>query len=286
MTATSRVSSVSRLVTAAGSSSPVAGSNSAHLTVTPTLSAAITHGRTLASWSSLLTTISSPGSQSLAIAREMSKVSWVMLRPNTTPSGTPPSRSATAARAASTTSSALRSAGVSRPRLESGWVIACRIASPTTSGVWVPPGPSKYAVPPARLGKCARSAWTSYMLGDPARPADNGAVTLDEAVLALRAAGCVHAEDEAGAHLGDVRRPVGAGLGRRRPRVRTSAGAGGRLGRVRAGPRRPRPRRLRPPPPRRSHPRPRRRPEARRPHRRRPRLRRRRPRGVAGRAAA
>ena len=191
------MSSVSRLVTADGSSSPVAGSNSAHLTVTPTLSAAITHGRTLASWSSLLTTISSPGSQSLAIAREMSNVSWVMLRPNTTPSGTPPSRSATAARAASTTSSALRSAGVSRPRLESGWVMACRIASPTTSGVWVPPGPSKYAVPPARLGKCARSAWTSYMIGDPARPQSTWGVTLDEAVLALRAAGCVHAEDEA-----------------------------------------------------------------------------------------
>ena len=60
--------------------------------MTPTLSAAITHGRTLASWSSLLTMISSPGSQSLAIAREMSKVSWVMLRPNTTPSGTPPTQ--------------------------------------------------------------------------------------------------------------------------------------------------------------------------------------------------
>ncbi len=192
------MSSVSRLVTADGSSSPVAGSNSAHLTVTPALSAAITHGRTLASWSSLLTTISSPGSQSLAIAREMSKVSWVMLRPNTTPSGTPPSRSATAARAASTTSSALRSAGVSRPRLESGWVIACRMASPTTSGVCVPPGPSKYAVPPARLGKCARSAWTSYMLRIlPGTPSTMGSVTLDEAVLALRAAGCVHAEDEA-----------------------------------------------------------------------------------------
>ena len=164
VTATSRVSSVSRLVTADGSSSPVAGSNSAHRTVAPLLSAAITHGRTLASWSSLVTTISSPGSQVFAIAREMSKVSWVMLRPKTTPSGAPPTRSASAVLAASTVSSALRSAGVSRPRFDSGWVIALRIASPTTSGVCVPPGPSKYAVPPARLGKCARRASTSYPL--------------------------------------------------------------------------------------------------------------------------
>ena len=71
-----------------------------------------------------MTTISSPGSQVFAIAREMSNVSWVMLRPKTTPSGAPPTRSASAVLAASTVSSALRSAGVSRPRFESGWVIA------------------------------------------------------------------------------------------------------------------------------------------------------------------
>ena len=78
-----------------GPARPVAGSKSTQRTSAPLASAAITQGRTLASWSSRVTTTSSPGSQSLASARARSKVSWVMLRPNTTPSGTPPIRSAT-----------------------------------------------------------------------------------------------------------------------------------------------------------------------------------------------
>ncbi len=63
------------------------------------------------------------------------------------------------ARRASTTSvSALRSPGSASPRLDSGRDSAAAIASMTGSGVWVPPGPSKWAVPAARAGTWARSA--------------------------------------------------------------------------------------------------------------------------------
>ena len=101
------------------------------------------HGRTFASWSSRVTTISSPGSQVLASARARSKVSWVIDRPNTTPPASQPSRSATAARAPTTTSSARRSAAVTAPRFESPAVIVDAIASATWRGTCDPPGPSK-----------------------------------------------------------------------------------------------------------------------------------------------
>ncbi len=53
-------------------SSPVAGSKSARRTVTPARSAACTHGRMLASWSSRVTTTSSPSDQPAARVRAMS----------------------------------------------------------------------------------------------------------------------------------------------------------------------------------------------------------------------
>ena len=60
-----------------------------------------THGRMLASWSSRVTTTSSPGPQPAASVRARSKVSAVMLRPNTIPRGSAPSRSAIAGAGAS-----------------------------------------------------------------------------------------------------------------------------------------------------------------------------------------
>jgi hypothetical protein len=123
----------------------VAGSNSAHRSRAPTASAASTHGRTLASWSSEVTTTSSPGSQVAASVRATSKVIWVMLRPKTTPAGSACSRSATARRAATTMSSAVRSAAVTRPRLASGDTSVRATTSATGAGTWVPPGPSKWA---------------------------------------------------------------------------------------------------------------------------------------------
>ena len=80
------------------SSSAVAGSSRSHRTVTPARSAAWIHGRTLESWSSSHRTISSPGDQVRDSVREKSYVSAVALRPWTTPSGTPPTRSAIAER--------------------------------------------------------------------------------------------------------------------------------------------------------------------------------------------
>ena len=100
VTATSLVRSVSTSATSSAVSSPVAGSNPIQRTVAPAASAAITQGRTFASWSSRETTTSSPGPQPAASVRARSKVSWVALRPNTMPRGSAPSRSAIAERAA------------------------------------------------------------------------------------------------------------------------------------------------------------------------------------------
>ncbi len=47
------------------------------------------------------------------------------------------------------------------PRFDSGRVSASAIAAPTGAGVWVPPGPSKYAMPVRRAGIWARNAPTS-----------------------------------------------------------------------------------------------------------------------------
>lgn len=57
--------------------------------------------------------------------------------------------------------SALRALATDEPRLDSGPVSVAAIASPTSAGVWVPPGPSKWAMPERREGKRARSAATS-----------------------------------------------------------------------------------------------------------------------------
>ena len=127
------------------------------------LAAISTQGRTLASWSSRLTAISSPAVQVLAIARAMSKVSWVMLRPNTMPAGSAPSRSAIADRADATTASAPCSARVTVPRLAIGEISVSCTARATEAGVCEPPGPSKWAAPAASAGNWARMAATSRL---------------------------------------------------------------------------------------------------------------------------
>src|SRR5665647_421021 len=77
------------------------------------------------------------------------------------PRGSAPSRSAIAWRKPVTASSAFRSGRLARPRLESGPVSVSAMARPTSSGVCVPPGPSKWASPLVREGKRARTASTS-----------------------------------------------------------------------------------------------------------------------------
>ncbi len=90
-----------------------------------------------------------------------------MLRPKITPSATAPIRSAIAARAPTTMSSALRSDWVTRSRFEIGDVRVAPTASPTTSGTCEPPGPSKCAAPALSAGKCDRTASTSYAMTRP-----------------------------------------------------------------------------------------------------------------------
>ena len=87
VTATTRVLSLTRDSTSSGVRMPVPGSNSAHRTVAPERSAYVTQGRTLPSWSSRVTTTSSPGPQPCASVRATWNVSSVMLRPNTMPGG-------------------------------------------------------------------------------------------------------------------------------------------------------------------------------------------------------
>ena len=134
MTATTLVRSVSAARISSTDSSPVSRSNPTHRTSAPTASAACTHGRMLESWSSRVTTTLSPGTHCLASARDMSYVACVADRANTTPPASHPSRSATAARAPTTTSSARRSDAVTAPRLERPPVIVAAIASPTCRG--------------------------------------------------------------------------------------------------------------------------------------------------------
>lgn len=70
--ATSRVRGDSTARMSSAVSSPVAGSKSAQRTVAPACSAAWIQGRMLASWSSRVTTTSSPGDQVLESVREKS----------------------------------------------------------------------------------------------------------------------------------------------------------------------------------------------------------------------
>ncbi len=164
MRATRRVCVVSTVSMSA--TSAVAGSKSSQRTVAPTDSAAITQGRMFESWSSRLTTTSSPGPHSCDAARvrAMSMVSWVIERPKTTPPGSTPSRSPTAARAPRVTASVRRSVSVSVPRWHRPPVIVSATARATEEGTCEPPGPSKWAIPWARAGNCARTRSTSYVV--------------------------------------------------------------------------------------------------------------------------
>ncbi len=121
----------------------------------------MTHGLMLASWSSRLTTTSSPGPHERASVRARWKVSSVADRPKTTPCGSTASRSPIAARADATTASARRSAGVTVPRLDRAAVKVSATADATMSGVCEPPGPSKWAAPSRSAGKWERIRSTS-----------------------------------------------------------------------------------------------------------------------------
>ena len=116
-TATQRVRSLSCAAIALGGNASVSRSGSAKRTVAPARWAAITHGRTLASWSSRVHTTSSPGRRVRPTVAANRIVRSVMLGPKTTPRGSAPSRAPTEARACATTSSVACAAAKTPPWL-------------------------------------------------------------------------------------------------------------------------------------------------------------------------
>src|SRR5215211_5881080 len=157
VTATQRVRSDSTASTAAAGSASVSPSGSAQRTVAPARSAAITHGRTLASWSSRVTTTSSPGASVRPTAADSRIVIAVIEGPNATSSGRAPSSRPAAARASSTHSSVACAAANAppwfAPRPER---IHASIAAIAESTICVPAGPSRRTHEPDTPGKRSR----------------------------------------------------------------------------------------------------------------------------------
>ena len=112
----------------------------------------------LASWSSRVTTTSSPGPQSADRVRAISKVSEVIDRPKTTPPGSAPSSRPIAARAPTVVASVSRSGAATSPRWHIPEPIAAATACATWRGTRDPPGPSKRASPLASAGNDARTS--------------------------------------------------------------------------------------------------------------------------------
>ena len=128
----------------------------------------MTHGRTLASWSRRVQTISSPGSSVRPTAPAKAIVSAVMLKPKTIWSGGAPSRAPALARADSTSSSVACAAAKTPP-----WLaprperIQASIASIAVSTICVPAGPSSRAqLEAARPGKRSRFIRCARRLAD------------------------------------------------------------------------------------------------------------------------
>ena len=111
------------------------------------------HGRMLLSWSSRVTTTSSPCRHDLASVRETSKLGCVALRPKTIPDGSAASRSAIARRASQTVRSARCSAAVTKPRLAIAAVSVSCHRCPDHVGDLGAAGPSKCAAPSASAGR-------------------------------------------------------------------------------------------------------------------------------------
>ena len=86
-------------------------------TTSPWSAATSSQGDTFASWSSWVTTISSPGSSVRATAWASRKLSVVMFAPNAIPSGSPPVKSAAAARPRAISSSDAAEVAKAPPRL-------------------------------------------------------------------------------------------------------------------------------------------------------------------------
>jgi hypothetical protein len=155
--ATQRVLSLSTASTALAGRSRVSGSGSAKRTPAPARFAAIIHGATLPSWSSRVQTISSPGSSVRPTAAAKDSVSVVMLGPNTTPSGSPPTNSPHTCRASAMNASVRSPASNAPPWLATmPERMKSAIASIAASTGCDPAGASKRAQPSRSPGKRSR----------------------------------------------------------------------------------------------------------------------------------
>jgi len=142
-TATSRVRVFRSPGSAPRSSTPVAGSKSIQRTDMPTSAATASQGATLASWHSRESTSSSPARQSRASAREMPSVSVVMFCPNAISPGSPPSKSAIAACAASLSASVSTDVRNTPPLFAVPPSRCATMRAIAGAHTCVPPGPSR-----------------------------------------------------------------------------------------------------------------------------------------------
>ncbi len=140
--ATSRVLSLSAASNESRSSVTSSSRMSTQRTVAPASWAARTHGRTFASWSSVVTTTSSPGRSVRPNDRERCSSNVVEFGPKTISPGSAPVMSA-AARRASAISASVSSLAANAPCVllipRRRW---SAIASITVSGTCEPPGAS------------------------------------------------------------------------------------------------------------------------------------------------
>ena len=131
-------------------------------TTSPWSSATRSHGATFASWSSSVTTISSPGCSVRATACASAKFSVVMFGPSAISAGSDAVSSAAASRARPMSAFAATDVANAPPSLAVPARSWSRMASATAAGTWDPAGPSRNAeVLEASAGKRARTAWTS-----------------------------------------------------------------------------------------------------------------------------
>ena len=157
-TAIHRVRSDTTAATCSGSRASVSRSGSAKRTVAPARSAASTHGRTLPSWSSRVTTTSSPGLRDRPTAAANRIVSDVIDSPKTMLSCWPPRSSAHTCRVDRTSASVASACGKGPCALAASPDRHQAVeASMASSTAWVPAGPSSRTQSSRSPGKRSRS---------------------------------------------------------------------------------------------------------------------------------
>src|SRR5499427_4540070 len=143
-------------------SSVVSSFSSMCRTTRPTSWASSSQGATPPSWSSEETRISSPGRKPRAAVRDSAKFSEVMFVPKITSWGAQPRKRDALTSASSRIAPTRRLVAYPAPRFALASRSARAIASPTSSGTWVPPGASRN-VKPARDEKRPRTAVMSRL---------------------------------------------------------------------------------------------------------------------------